>query len=593
MVSMRSAFAGVIALLLLNSCAPTTGSEDQRLSRLIAAHTQREERFDAFLAPYYGVEENLDKFGDYLSPQYFTRAKAMYRDALDNLQSIDVGRLSEEEQLEYRLFRDDMTVSLGAYDFPLELLDFNQMTSRLHEFIDESSPALSYFPFDSVVHYKAWLKRAEDFPAYVDRQIETLSRGVRSDIVLNCTIARSVIKTYEDALEPEVEKNPFYRPLSVMPAGFTPAQRAELTAAFSSTIATRIVPAFVKFDRFYKEGYLPHCRTTYGIGALPNGAAMYAYYVRANTDVDWSAEKIHALGLEEVRRITTELSAVKDEMGFKGSLTEFRRSLVEGDANFFRTGAELFSAFKTYQAEVDAAVPRLFNLRPKTPLRLEEAENPEYASASYDAPTDGHPVGRFIVNTKNLKGVPVYDVKTVYLHEAVPGHHYQLAIQFELKGKLSEYRRKLYESTAFAEGWALYAERLGREEGLVPEPLQRIGSLSDEMLRAVRLVVDTGIHHYGWSREQAIAYMTENLTAVAREIEIEADRYSVWPGQALSYKIGQIRILELREKARKALGKDFDIREFHDVVIGHGMVSLGVLETMVDAYIAKKQRKGP
>jgi uncharacterized protein (DUF885 family) len=202
-------------------------------------------------------------------------------------------------------------------------------------------------------------------------------------------------------------------------------------------------------------------------------------------------------------------------------------------------------------------------------------------------------VGRFIVNAKNLKGVPVYDVKTVYLHEAVPGHHYQLAIQFELKGKLSEYRRKLYESTAFAEGWALYAERLGREEGLVPEPLQRIGSLSDEMLRAVRLVVDTGIHHYGWSREQAIAYMTENLTAVAREIEIEADRYSVWPGQALSYKIGQIRILELREKARKALGKDFDIREFHDVVIGHGMVSLGVLETMVDAYIAKKQRKEP
>jgi uncharacterized protein (DUF885 family) len=247
----------------------------------------------------------------------------------------------------------------------------------------------------------------------------------------------------------------------------------------------------------------------------------------------------------------------------------------------------MFNAFEKVKAETAERIPRYFSLVPKSDFKIVETSNPEDAAGRYDNPTENIPYGRFVANTINLRSVPVYGVTTLMLHETVPGHHFQLALQFEMKDKLSEYQRKVYSSNAFVEGWALYAEYLGREMGMYADPLQRLGNLNDELLRAVRLVVDTGIHAFGWTHDKTIAYMRDHLASDAKDIENEANRYSVWPGQALGYKIGQLKIIELRKLAEQELGPKFDIKEFHRVVIGNGTVSLTVLEQQVKDWIAE------
>lgn len=563
-------------------------TEREKLDEVITQYTEAAKRLDPYYAPFYGVEDDLADFGDFLSAEHRERAKTIRKAALNALKPIMHKKMTGNDLILYRLFKQDLEHGLAYYDLPLYLYDnFTQMDNRFRSYIDDSSPALTSFPFDSKKHYEDFIERSEGFPPFVDRQIQTFKDAQKKGYVLNCTIAKSALNTYQEALVTDIEKNPFYRPVLSMPSSITKAEQKEIRAAFKKMISERILPAFQKFDQYYRETYIPKCRKSYGIGALPKGDKLYSFLIRHHTDLKLSANEVHKTGLREVARIAGEMEKIKTELKFEGTLQEFLKSLIVDEKYYFKNAKDMFAAFMKYKKVVDAKIPQYFSLVPTTNFVMAESENPEDAAASYRMPTDFQPFGRFVVNTKNLKGVPTYGVETLYLHEAIPGHHFQLALQYELKETLSEYQRKVFSSNAFAEGWALYVERLGRDEGWLSSPMQRMGSLSDEMLRAVRLVVDSGIHSKGWSREKTIEYMQTYLAADIRDIEIEADRYSVWPGQALAYKTGQLKILELRDFAKKQLGQKFDIKEFHKQVLQNGMVSLEILDTVIKDWVKK------
>lgn len=588
----NSCWAALLLLLSILSAFTARAEENDsaKLNQTIKEYTEAAKRLDAFSAPYYNVEEDLEKFGDYLSPEYFARAKKIYKVALTGIKHIKPETLPAKDKRTYLLFKEDMEVMLGAYDFPFELLEFTQMSNRARAFMDESSRDLTYFPFDTVKRYEAFAKRMGGFPAYVDRQIAVFRRGIREKITLSCVVAGKLRNTYTDALEKNVEKNPFWRPILFMPESFSQQDRERISSQFRSAISSQVIPAYRKLDAFIQKGYLPHCRKEYGTGSLPRARAWYAYLIRANTNLGLDPNKVHKTGLSEVARITAEIESIRKEIGFAGNRKQFLKSLTNDPKYYFKSASELFQAFEKAKQDIAARVPKYFSLVPKGDYKIVESSNPEDAAASYFMPTETSAFGKFVVNTKNLKATPTYGVTTLSIHEAVPGHHFQLALQFEMKDELSEYQRKIYGSNAFAEGWALYAEYLGREMGAFSDPMQRLGNLNDEMLRAVRLVVDTGIHSLGWSRKKTIDYMSEYLASDPRDIETEADRYSVWPGQALGYKIGQLKIIELRKLAERELGSKFDIREFHKVVIGNGSVSLGVLESQVMEWITHQLR---
>ena len=563
-------------------------SQASELTHIMDQYTEASKRVDAFMAPYYNVEENLSKFGDFPSPEFYKRKKQILVTALEKLNRLKHESLSADDKKNYDIFKEDIEVSLDQFNYPNEYFVFNQMDNRLHSYLDDSSKELTQFPFDSVKHYDDFIKRSEGFPIYVDNQIELLRKGVKAGITLNCPSAEGAVNTYQDGLEPVVEKNPFYRPITFMPENFSSEDKQRLTEEFKKMITDRIIPGFKKFDAFFKKSYLPHCRKGYGLKGLPNDKKWYASRILSNTNLNMSAEEIHKKGLSEVTRIGKEIEIIKNKFGFKGSLKSFLKSLISDKKYVFTSAKEMFDAFEVTKAHIAAKIPSYFSKKPKTDYKLVESSNPEDAAGSYFEPTENMPIGRFIVNTSNLHNVPVYEVTTLLMHEATPGHHFQLALQFEMKGELSEYRRKLFQSNAFVEGWALYSEYLGNEMGLFSDPMQKLGNLNDEMLRAVRLVVDTGIHNYGWSREKTIAYMDDHLAYGKKDISNEANRYSIWPGQALGYKIGQLKIIELRKMAEAKLGSKFDIKDFHRVVIGEGTLSLNILESRVNDWVKSK-----
>lgn len=566
--------------------------ESKKLKTVIDEYTQAQKNLDPFLADYFSIEDKLDQFGDYPSEAYYKRSQAIVKNGLDKIKTVNPDKLSEAEKVEYRLFKNDMETSIRFFDFPiLKYLDFNQMGNRLNSYIDQATPSISSFPFDSVKHYDAFVKRSEGFPNYVDNQIAMLKKGIENKITQSCVVIERAANAYKAGLESNPEKNPFYAPTKVFPKSISKKEQARLREAFKSMITTRIVPGFKKFDAFFQGEYKEHCRKEYGTGAMPNAKAMYAYAIRSQTDTDMDAKQIHEIGEKEVARIESEMDEVQKQLGFKGNHQAFLHSLLKEDKFFFKDEKELVKGFERIRSEVKKAVPQYFSLIPRTDFKIVRSANPEDAAGVYHEPTDMTPMGRFVYNATQIRQIPKYEVATLLMHETVPGHHMQLALTYEMKDHLSEYRRKLCGSSAFVEGWALYSEYLGREMGIYKDPLLRLGNLNAELLRAVRLVVDTGIHAMGWSHDETVKYMKAHLATDLSDIEIEANRYSVWPGQALAYKIGQLKIIELRKRAEQELGSNFNVRDFHKAVIGSGTLSLPVLEQQVEAYI--KSAKGP
>jgi uncharacterized protein (DUF885 family) len=567
----------------------TTTEAEKNLQRVITTYSETNKRIDAFYAPYFNVTEDLDKFGDFLSPEMEMRRQAMVHSALTDLEGIDQRGLSDSWHLAYRLFKGSLELEKKSFAFPDEYFAYNQMGNRFRQYIDDSSPELTSFPFKTLDHYRAFAKRAEGFSAFVDRQIKVLVEGANAGYALNCTIAKASIATYKDALEPVVEKNPFYRPVLHLPDDISKQEQANLRAAYAAMIQNHILPAFQKFDRFFQKDYLPKCRKGFGLKGLPRADEMYRFAIESNVDIAMDPVEIHKVGLREVARIRGEMVRAFKALGYNAPIQESLKRITKDEKSYFKSADEMLKAYDVIGLRVASAVATDFNLIPKTDFKIVASENPEDAAGSYRDPTEFVPYGRFMFNSSNLKATPRWGTMTLFLHEAIPGHHFHLALQYEMKQRLTEYQRKMFYSNAFTEGWALYAEHWGREAGLLNDPAQMLGSLSDEMLRAVRLVVDTGIHYYGWSRTKAMNYMKENLPTDARDIQIEVDRYSVWPAQALGYKLGQLKILELRQLAKASLGPKFNIRDFHRVVLENGTVSIPVLQSNVARWIAKNK----
>ncbi|MCC6708481.1 MAG: DUF885 domain-containing protein [Gammaproteobacteria bacterium] len=525
------------------------------------------------------------------SAAFTTSAVAEQRDFLARARAVDTDGLNASQRLSYAVFVSDRELALERLSFPDRLLPIDQMSSLASTFAQLGSGS-SAQPFDTVADYEAFLGRADGFSQWVDDAILAMREGMARGVVNPRIIMERVVPQLRDIARPGVEQSLFWQPVRNMPAHFSDAERARLTAAYRDAITRVILPAYRRLAQFIERDYLPMTRSSVGLWALPNGDAWYRHQIRKHTSTDMSADDIHALGQREMVRIRAEMLAVMAELDFKGDLAAFQRHLQADPRLNSRHGDDVIVAFTALKKRINAAMPRLFHALPRADFEIRPVEAFRAASAagaSYQPPSaDGSRPGIFYVNTHPARGQPVYGMATLALHEAMPGHHYQFAMQQELHD-LPRFQR-FNSFKAYVEGWALYAESLGHELGLYHDPLQHYGHLNDEMLRAMRLVVDTGLHARRWSREQAMSYMRANCSLADEEIAAEVERYIAWPGQALSYKIGQLRISALRARAERELGTAFDLRDFHAEVLRDGPLPMPILEDKLSHWITQQRQ---
>lgn len=561
------------------------------LDRSVEAYWDAKLALNPVTATYSGDHRYDDRLEMTATPEYEAASLALEKRWLAAVRAVDPAALTEEQRLTRELFIYNRESDIAALGFPSRLLPISQfdggMAMVMPTFGNGSGPQ----PFATVADYDRWLARAREFPRWVDGAIAAMREGMARGVVHPRVVMAKAVGQFEDLLAADPERSVFYGPVDQMPADWPAAERARLARAFVELIERDLDPSYRRLRDFIRDEYLPHCRTTVGWSALPDGAAWYAEAVRRNTTTRMTPGEIHALGLAEVARIRAGMQDVMRQVGFKGTLPEFFAYVQSEPAFYFTKPADLLAGFRRIKAQVEAELPRLFSIRPKADYEIREVEAFRAASSaggSYLGPSgDGTRPGIFYVNTHNLKAQPIYGMETLSLHEAEPGHHFQTSIAIELPG-LPRFRR-FEGNVAYDEGWGLYAESLGRELGLFTDPMQWYGRLSDEMLRAMRLVVDTGLHAEGWTRDQAIAYMRENSSMADSDIEAEVERYIVNPGQALGYKIGDLRIQALRRRAEQALGPRFDVREFHTQVLDGGSLPMDVLEAKIGRWIESQQ----
>ena len=543
------------------------------------------------LATYIGDNRYDDRLPNFLGSEYRRQAREFNERYLAQARRFDPAELNAPRRISHEIFLRERKRAIEAERFPDHLLPINQAGSLL-----TVMPALgsgtNAQPFATVEDYDHWLKRLDGYVVWMDQAIANMREGMAKGVVQPRPVMEKVLPQVEAMIVAKPGDSTFFAPVQKFPEAFSAADRARLTEAYTVAIRDELVPAFRRLHDFIRDEYLPHARSTVAWTALPDGEAWYAYFVQEHTTTTMSADEIHRLGLSEVARILGEMDRVKDAVGFQGDREAFFTYLETDPKFYFTNGADLLEGYRVLKRRIDAALPRLFSVFPKADYEVREVEPyraQAAAGAYYQQPSaDGSRPGIFYVNTYNLKAQPKFGMETLSLHEASPGHHFQIAIQQELVG-LPRFRRFGGDYTAFVEGWALYAEYLGRELGLFTDPYQWFGRLNDEQLRAMRLVVDTGLHAKGWSREQAIQYMLDNSTLAESDVVSEVERYIAWPGQALGYKVGDLRIQALRHEAEAALGPRFDLRDFHREVLGDGAVPMDVLEAKVERWIAARR----
>jgi uncharacterized protein (DUF885 family) len=581
----------IVAAVLQGSCAGMRAAPSAELERRVEAY------FEEYLElnPTAATDIGDHRYGDRLemtpSPEYAAASLALEKRYLAAVRAIDPARLDDEERLTREVFIYYRGAEVESFRFPSRLLPVSQFDGGMATSLALFGEGNGSQPFETVEDFDRWLARARQFPRWVDAAIAAMREGMARGVVHPRVVMVKTLPQLESILSADPEESLFYGPVKRMPPSWPAATRSRLATAFAELIEGNLDPSYRRLRDFIRDEYLPACRTTVGWSALPDGAAWYAAEVRLSTTTRLSPEDIHATGLEEVARIRTGMERVMTQVGFEGTLAEFFRYVQEEPAFYFRRPADVLAGYVRLKKQISAELPRLFSRMPKADYEVRPVEAFRAASAaggSYEGPSaDGTRRGIFYVNTYNLKAQPIYGMETLSLHEAAPGHHFQVSIQQEMTG-LPRFRR-FEGNTAYVEGWALYAESLGRELGLFADPMQWYGRLSDEMLRAMRLVVDTGLHAQGWSRERAVAYMRANSSLADSDIEAEVDRYIVMPGQALGYKIGDLRLQALRRRATLALGAAFDVREFHAEVLEGGALPLDVLEAKIGRWIDSKK----
>lgn len=523
----------------------------------------------------------------HLSLEDQQRRERINRDFLDRLQKINRQRLSEDDQLNYDMFRYMLESRLTAAKHRTWRLPL-QSDSGFH-----TSPTRAWqsVNFRSTADYRAYIDSLRDLPRYLKENTEHLRTGMQEGFTMPKVVLAGLLPSFGAIANSSAEDSPFFGPFRSFAEGLSKEERDALRAEGRDVIANVVLPAYADLARFMEEAYFPAARDSIGISEVPGGAAYYEDMVRYYTTVDISADEVHQIGRREVARIRDAMEHIIEEVGFDGSFDEFLTFLRTDPQFYAKTERDLLMFAAYLSKKVDGKLPSLFGKLPRQPYGVEPVPAvlaPNYTTGRYSgAPLDAPRGGEYWVNTYALDKRPLYTLPALTLHEAVPGHHLQIALSQELEN-VPEFRLGLYPH-AFGEGWGLYSERLGEEIGLYETPYERFGRLTYEMWRACRLVIDTGIHAKGWTREQAIQLLTENSALSEHNIRTEVDRYIAWPGQALAYKMGELKIVELREKATKALGGKFDVRAFHDRVLSAGGIPLYILEARIDRWIEEQQ----
>ncbi len=527
-----------------------------------------------------------------LSAEYRGMIAAMCNRYLDALAKVDRSALSSSDRLSYDTLKWNLALRLEGTRQFFHLTPVNQFNCATLTFAQMGS-GKSVHPFRKAQDFPNFISRAKGFSQWVDTAIVNMREGVAKGVVQPRLLMERVLPQFEPLMTEDEEKNIFFGPLQMLPKGLAPSDRKQLATEYLAAIREIIIPAYARLHAFLKHEYLPHCRDTPGISALPGGREAYAYAVRFQTTTDLSSDEIHAIGLREVARIRAEMDQVQAQVGFEGTLTEFL-DFIATDPRFapYKTDEEVLNGYRAIEARVMAAVPKFFARLPRTKFEVRATEKfrAATASAEYNAGTaDGSRPGVFYVPILIPQAFRTTRMEDLFLHEAIPGHHFQLSLALE-NTDLPRFRR--YEANnAYVEGWALYCESIGRELGMYADPYQYLGMLLGDMHRAVRLVVDTGLHARGWTREQALQYAAEQEGGTPGKQIAEIERYMAWPGQALGYKIGQLKIRELRTLAEQQLGAKFDIRAFHDQVLMEGALPLAVLEARIKVWIAASGSK--
>ena len=503
---------------------------------------------------------------------------------LQELHAIDRSKLSLEDQLNYDVFEYNVKDYVESEQYKWYLVRTNTFSG-----IQTVEGLVNSLRFETVKDYDDWLGRLHNFPAYMDQNIALMHEGVKQHVVLAKVIGEKVLTQFNGMDWQDPTKHGFYTPFKQFPSSFSEADRQRLTAAAKEQIRTDVLPAFRRFRDFMEKEYIPASLEQAGVWQVPNSSPTYAYLARSMTTTTFTPEQVHELGLSEVKRIRGEMEKVKDQTGFKGTFAEFLNYLRTDSKFYFKDSDDLLRYARARAKQIDPLLIKLFRTFPRLPYGVNPVPSEiavSMPSGYADAPApDGSRPGYFYVNTYKPESRPIYDLTALILHEAIPGHTFQSGIAIELKD-IPKFRRYGGYS-AYAEGWALYSESLGNELGLYDDPYVHFGALSNEMWRAVRLVVDTGMHYKHWTRKQAIDYFLENVATTEYSATSEIDRYISWPGQALAYKIGELKIKELRQRAEKELGRKFDIRAFHDAILLQGPLPLTVLESQVNEWIQK------
>jgi len=566
-------------------------ADSAALHRLFEDYFERQLELSPLSATFIGDHRYDDKLTNNLSPEFIALALEVDRKALEDARKLAARPLPDTDRLSVEIFMYNLRSSLEGEKFPGELVPINQFQS-LPTLMPVLGSGTSAQPFATAADYDRFLKRMRDYVVWSDQAITNMRKGLAQNLTYPRVLMEKVLPQLKELIVADPTASLFYAPLKNFPDAVAPADRARLQAAYRDAITKEINPAYQRLHDFIRDQYLQGARTQVGWSAVPNGREWYAYLARQSTTTDLSPDAIHELGLKEVARIHGEMEQVKQQVGFKGDLPAFFKFLQDDPRFYYDNADALVKGFRELKKNIDAKLPKLFKDFPKADYEVRAVEPFRAQSAAggfYQPPSaDGSRPGIFYVNTYNLKAQPKFGMETLSLHEAAPGHHFQIAIQQELE-ELPRFRRFGNGYVAYDEGWALYAESIGKELGMFTDPYQYYGRLSDEMLRAMRLVVDTGLHTKNWTREQSIKYMLDNSSMAPSDAESEVERYIAIPGQALGYKVGQLRISQLRKKAQTALGSRFDVREFHSVVLRDGSLPLAVLEAKIERWIAAKK----
>ena len=584
--------ASLAVLLLLAACGseqPATtesGDASAAFATLLDEHFERVLELNPMSATSIGDNRYNDRYANSIGPEHRARRRALNEEFLARVLEIDRDSLDRQDQLSYDIFRLNRETALEGERFPGHLAPVNQFYSATSSFVRLGNGS-SLHPFNTVKDYDDFLQRIDGFVVYVDQAIANMKEGGQRGI----TQPKVLMKKYKPQLESQLvetaEESGFFAPITNMPDDFSAADRERLTAAYTDAIENKILPAYERLNNFIGDEYLGVSRDSFGLLDLPDGKDWYAYNVRVITTTELTPDAIHEIGLSEVARIHDEMRGVMEAIGFDGDLEDFFEYVYSDPRFFYDEPEELIQGYRDMSADIEARAPAFFKLFPKTPFevrRVEPFREQSASKGSYQSGTpDGSRPGIFYANAYNVGVRPKWDMKSLFLHEAIPGHHFQISLARENEA-LPSFRR--YGGfTAYVEGWGLYSEYLGREFGVYEDPMDLFGSLNAELWRSIRLVVDTGIHAKGWTRQQVLDYMFANSAVSETRAVAEAERFMAIPGQALAYKIGMLKILEIRRNAEARLGDKFDIREFHAEVLKDGPMPLSMLEAKIDDWV--------